>query len=116
MTEAARHRRMLLLCLAAVYFVWGTSYVATRVGVLHLPPLLFGGVRFIIAGLGLTGIALWRGFRPASLAGQWRHLLLLSLLVISLSNGLQIWALQWYRPTLARCSMLPAHSGSCCTA
>jgi drug/metabolite transporter (DMT)-like permease len=95
MTEAARHRRMLVLCLAAVYIVWGTSYVATRVGVLNLPPLLFGGVRFVISGLALTCIALWRGFRPASLTGQWRHLLVLSLLVISLSNGLQIWAMQW---------------------
>ena len=93
--EATRHRRMLVLCLAAVYIVWGTSYVATRVGVQHLPPLLFGGVRFIIAGVGLTSIALWRGFRPAALRGQWRHLLVLSLLVISLSNGLQIWAMQW---------------------
>jgi drug/metabolite transporter (DMT)-like permease len=95
MNQTAHHRRMLVLCLAAVYIVWGTSYVATRVGVMNLPPLLFGGVRFVIAGIGLTGVALWRGFRPASLAGQWRHLLVLSLLVISLSNGLQIWAMQW---------------------
>jgi drug/metabolite transporter (DMT)-like permease len=95
MNEARRHRRMLVLCLAAVYIVWGTSYVATRVGVLSLPPLLFGGVRFIIAGIGLTAIALWRGFRFASLDGQWRHLLVLSLLCIAVSNGLQIWAMQW---------------------
>jgi drug/metabolite transporter (DMT)-like permease len=99
MSESGRgpraHRRMLVLCLAAVYIVWGTSYVATRVGVLNLPPLLFGGVRFLIAGMGLTAIAVWRGFRPAMLAGQWRHLLVLSVLGIALSNGLQIWAMQW---------------------
>jgi drug/metabolite transporter (DMT)-like permease len=99
MSEGGRglkaHRRMLVLCLAAVYIVWGTSYVATRVGVLNLPPLLFGGVRFLIAGIGLTAIAFWRGFRPAQLAGQWRHLLVLSVLGIALSNGLQIWAMQW---------------------
>ncbi len=94
MSDAARQRRMLVLCLATVYIVWGTSYVATRVGVLNLPPLLFGGLRFIIAGAGLTAIALWRGFRLASPTGQWRHLLVLSLLCISLSNGLQIWAMQ----------------------
>ncbi|MEJ0099877.1 MAG: EamA family transporter [Pseudomonadota bacterium] len=94
MSEASRQRRMLVLCLATVYIVWGTSYVATRVGVLNLPPLLFGGLRFIIAGTGLTAIALWRGFKLSSLRGQWRHLLILSLLCISLSNGLQIWAMQ----------------------
>ena len=40
---------MLVLCLSAVYLIWGTSYLATRIGVLHLPPLLFGGARFLIA-------------------------------------------------------------------
>ncbi|HMA12442.1 MAG TPA: EamA family transporter [Steroidobacteraceae bacterium] len=95
MTPAARQRRMLVLCLAAVYLIWGTSYLATRVGVLHLPPLLFGGARFLIAGSLLTGIAFWRGFRPAHLAGQWQHLVVMSLLGIAICNGLQVWAMQW---------------------
>lgn len=92
---AAHQRRMLVLCLATVYLVWGTSYLATRVGVLNLPPLLFGGVRFLLGGAILTGIAFWRGFQPAQLAGQWKHLLALSLLGIALCNGLQVWAMQW---------------------
>jgi len=86
---------MLVLCLAAVYLIWGTSYLATRVGVLHLPPLLFGGVRFLIAGTVLTSFAFWRGFRPAQLAGQWHHLLVMSFLGIAVCNGLQVWAMQW---------------------
>lgn len=95
MTHAARQRRMLVLCLAAVYLIWGTSYLATRVGVLHLPPLLFGGARFLIAGCVLTGIALWRGLRPAQLAGHWHHLVVMSFLGIAVCNGLQVWAMQW---------------------
>lgn len=95
MTPAARQRRMLALCLAAVYLIWGTSYLATRVGVLHLPPLLFGGARFLIAGCVLTAIAVWRGFRPAQLAGQWQHLVVMSFLGIAVCNGLQVWAMQW---------------------
>jgi drug/metabolite transporter (DMT)-like permease len=86
---------MLVLCLAAVYLIWGTSYLATRIGVLHLPPLLFGGARFLIAGTVLTGIALWRGFRPDQLAGQWHHLVVMSFLGIAVCNGLQVWAMQW---------------------
>jgi drug/metabolite transporter (DMT)-like permease len=101
MNDAGRHRRMLVLCLAAVYIIWGTSYVATRIGVMNLPPLLFGGVRFVIAGVGLTAIALWRGFRLTSLRGQWGHLVLLSFLCIAVSNGLQIWALQWVQANTA---------------
>lgn len=95
MTAALRQRRMLVLCLAAVYLIWGTSYLATRVGVLHLPPLLFGGLRFLIAGTVLTGVAFWRGFRPAQLAGQWHHLVVMSFLGIAVCNGLQVWAMQW---------------------
>ncbi len=95
MMSGAHQRRMLVLCLATVYLVWGTSYVATRVGVLNLPPLLFGGVRFILGGILLLAVALWRGFRPAQLAGQWRHVLVLSLIGVAISNGLQTWAMQW---------------------
>jgi drug/metabolite transporter (DMT)-like permease len=91
----ARQRRMLVLCLATVYLVWGTSYIATRVGVLNLPPLLFAGVRFILGGALLMAVALWRGFRPVQLRGQWRHILVLSLIGVALSNGMQSWALQF---------------------
>jgi len=95
MTPEAAHRRMLVLCLAAVYIIWGTSYLATRIGVLHMPPLLFAGTRFLISGALLTSVAFVRGFRPAQLAGQWQHLLVMSLLGIALCNGLQVWAMQW---------------------
>lgn len=89
-------RRVLVLCLATVYFVWGTTYLATRVGVLNLPPFLFGGLRFLASGLLLVAAAvLWQGFRPAQLAGQWWHLHVLALLGVALCNGLQVWAMQW---------------------
>jgi drug/metabolite transporter (DMT)-like permease len=86
---------MLVLCLVTVYLVWGTTYLATKVGVMNLPPLLFGGVRFLIGGALLLGVALWRGLRPAQLAGQWWHLHVLSLLGVALCNGAQVWAMQW---------------------
>lgn len=86
---------MLVLCLLTVYLVWGTSYIATRVGVLHLPPLLFAGVRFMLGGALLTAVAFWRGFRLSQLQGQWKHLLVLSFIAVAISNALQSWALQW---------------------
>src|SRR5690606_42092632 len=93
--SAAGQRRLLVLCLAIVYLVRGTSYIATRAGVLNLPPFLFAGVRFLIGGALLMAVAFWRGFRPAQLTGQWRHLLILSLLGVALCNGAQGWAVQW---------------------
>ncbi|HEY6480751.1 MAG TPA: hypothetical protein VIZ00_12020, partial [Streptosporangiaceae bacterium] len=38
------------LALAVVYVVWGSTYLAIRVGVGHLPPLLMAGARYLIAG------------------------------------------------------------------
>ncbi|HXW38634.1 MAG TPA: EamA family transporter, partial [Acidimicrobiales bacterium] len=43
--------------LGTIYFVWGTTYLSIRVGVRELPPLLFAGFRFIVAGLLLYPIA-----------------------------------------------------------
>lgn len=90
-----RQQRLLVLCLATVYLVWGTTYIATRVGVLNLPPFLFGGVRFLLGGALLLAVAFWRGFRLGQARGQWRHLFVLSLLGVALCNGLQVWAMQW---------------------
>lgn len=90
-----RQRRLLVLCLATVYLVWGTSYIATRVGVTHLPPLLFGGVRFMIGGVLMLAVARWRGAAFAPLIAGWRHVLIMSVLGIALCNGLQVWAMQW---------------------
>jgi drug/metabolite transporter (DMT)-like permease len=89
------YRSRLILCLAIVYLVWGSSYLATRIGVSHLPPLLFGGIRFTLAGVIMLLVAAWRGFRPAQMAGEWRHVAVLGLIGVSVVNGLQVWALQW---------------------
>jgi drug/metabolite transporter (DMT)-like permease len=91
----AGQRRLLVLSLLTVYLVWGTTYLATRIGVLSLPPFLFGGVRFLIGGALLLAVALWRGFRLSHLRGQWRHIHMLALLGIALCNGAQVWAMQW---------------------
>jgi drug/metabolite transporter (DMT)-like permease len=95
MTGERHQRRMLVLCLATVYLVWGTSYIATRVGVTNLPPLLFGGIRFAISGVLLLAIAAVRGADVRALLPNWRHVLAMALLGVALCNGLQVWAMQW---------------------
>ena len=92
MTGAQRPR--VLLCLAIVYLVWGSSYLATRIGVTHLPPLLFGGIRFVVAGLLLLAFSFWRGLSLRALLAPWRPILILGLLGVTFVNGLQVWALQ----------------------
>jgi drug/metabolite transporter (DMT)-like permease len=53
-----RSRVLSWIALGVVYLVWGSTYLAIRVGVGHLPPLLFAGSRYVIAGALLYPIAL----------------------------------------------------------
>src|ERR1041385_1027574 len=50
-----------ILALGAVCILWGTTYLALRVGVTQFPPFLFSFLRFIIAGPLLIGILLYVG-------------------------------------------------------
>jgi drug/metabolite transporter (DMT)-like permease len=53
-----RSRVLSWIALGVVYLVWGSTYLAIRVGVGHLPPLLLAGTRYVIAGALLYPIAL----------------------------------------------------------
>src|SRR5438034_372970 len=52
---------MVWLCLGIVYVVWGSTYLAIRVAVETMPPLLMGAARFVTAGLLLYAVARARG-------------------------------------------------------
>ncbi len=75
--------------LLIVYVVWGSTYLAIRVVVQSMPPLIAGGVRFLIAGLVLGGVLAVRGgvrrfrVRRAELGGA----ALVGLLLLLLGNG-----------------------------
>jgi drug/metabolite transporter (DMT)-like permease len=53
-----RSRVLSWIALGVVYLVWGSTYLAIRVGVGHLPPLFLAGIRYVIAGALLYPIAL----------------------------------------------------------
>ena len=90
-----RPRLRLLAAFGVVYLFWGSSYLASRIGVLHSPPLLFAGTRFIVAGLVMLLVARLLGARVRPAGREWRDLGVLALLAFVISNGLSIWALQW---------------------
>jgi drug/metabolite transporter (DMT)-like permease len=54
----ARRPVLSWIALGVVYVVWGSTYLAIRVGVEHMPPLLFAGIRYVVAGSLLYPIAL----------------------------------------------------------
>lgn len=59
-------RTQIILALVTVYLVWGSTYLAIRYVVEVLPPLLAGGLRFLIAGSVLFGWMRRRGERAPS--------------------------------------------------
>lgn len=88
-------RSTLALCLATVYLVWGSSFLATKIGVAHLPPFLFGGVRFLAGGMVLLAIALALGRRPRLDATELKHVAAVSFGIVFMAIGCNNWALQW---------------------
>ena len=73
-TKDPAFRGRLLLAFVTVYLFWGSSFLATRIGVQQLPPLLFGGTRFVIAGSIMLLIARCKGDRLLPARSEWHGL------------------------------------------
>src|SRR5260370_3124280 len=80
-----------LLAFATIYLVWGSTFLAIRVGVREVPPFLLAAMRFLVAGLILYGWTIARGERSPS-RRQWASVSLLALLIFVLDYGLLFWA------------------------
>jgi drug/metabolite transporter (DMT)-like permease len=78
---------------AIIYFVWGSTFLAIRIGVREVPPFLLAAMRFMVAGLVLYGWMLAKRERSPS-ARQWASTLLLALLIFVGDYGLVFWAEQ----------------------
>ena len=83
-----------LLAYVTVCIVWGTTYLAIRVGVMELPPFLFGGARFLIAGLLLAAIARIAGLKFPAAFEEWAMLAVGGVMLLFFGNGMLVWAEQ----------------------
>src|SRR6266850_4730418 len=92
-TNTRRPMWKTLLAFAIIYFVWGSTYLAIRVGVREVPPFLLAAMRFLIAGLLLYGWMIARGERSPT-GRQWTSASLLAILIFVLDYGLLFWAEQ----------------------
>jgi len=89
--QRKRARLHEILAFAAVYVIWGSTYLAIRVGVETLPPLLLAGSRFLLAGTVVYGVLRLRG-APAPTAGHWKRSGLAGIVMLVFGNGLVTWA------------------------
>jgi drug/metabolite transporter (DMT)-like permease len=91
--ETSRPLWKTLLAFAIIYFVWGSTFLAIRIGVREVPPLLLAAMRFLVAGIVLYGWMVARGERSPS-RRQWMSVVLLALLIFVVDYGLLFWAEQ----------------------
>jgi len=83
----------ILLAFAIIYFVWGSTYLAIRVGVREMPPFLMAGLRFTAAGLALYGWMRLTGV-PSPSWREWRGASVLGALMFLLDYACLFWAEQ----------------------
>src|SRR5437868_9488557 len=83
----------ILLAFAIIYFVWGSTFLAIRVGVREVPPFLLAAMRFLVAGVVLYGWMIAQGERSPS-GRQWTSAFLLAVPIFIGDYGLVFWAEQ----------------------
>jgi drug/metabolite transporter (DMT)-like permease len=86
--------------LVSVYLVWGSTYLAIRIGLQGFPPFLMGSLRMAIAGALMYAVLRRRG-ESAPTRAQWKTLALLSIWMVLLSNGFVTFAEQQVSSGLA---------------
>ncbi len=84
-----------LIAYLVVCVFWGSTYLAIRVGVGVLPPFLFAGVRFLIAGVLVLAAALALGDRLPRRAVDWRTQAIVGVLLLAGGNAFVVWAEQY---------------------
>ncbi len=80
------------LALAAICLIWGTTYLALRIGVLHFPPFLFSLIRQLMAGILLIGALLLSRKVPMPSLSDIKYQAIAGFFMITLGNGLVGWA------------------------
>lgn len=96
------------LALATICLIWGTTYLALRIGVESFPPFLLSGIRQSTAGLILVGYFLLNGSRLP----PWKELkfhVLAGFLMVFLGNGIVAWGEKFVPSGIAAviCSFMP---------
>lgn len=83
----------MLAAFAAIYFFWGTTYLAIAVAIREIPPFISGSMRFMLAGLVMFAWLRWRDAKPLANV-DWKMAALTGVLLTGIGNGFVVWAQQ----------------------
>ena len=87
-------RTKAVFALSLVCFLWGTTWIASKEGVRHMPPLQMAGLRQLLGGLCYVLFFLIKGERWPNVK-EWQSIIVLSFLNFLLANGLSTWGLKY---------------------
>ena len=90
----------ILAAFAALYIIWGSTYLGIRFAIASIPPLLMAGTRFFFAGIIMYAIARWQG-APRSSFPEWRDAAIVGACLLFFGNGSVTVAEQWVATGLA---------------
>lgn len=88
------HGSLIIASFAAIYFIWGSTYLFNYFAIQDIPPFLMAGSRFFVAGAILYAI-IWAQGAPRPTLPQWGAAARMGLLFLSLGTGGTVWAEQW---------------------
>jgi drug/metabolite transporter (DMT)-like permease len=91
--RAAPSKTALILAFAAIYLIWGSTYLGIRVAVETMPPFLMAGMRFAVAGFLIFAFLRLRGAAWPKL-GQWRDQVIIGIFLLLGGNAVVSWAEQ----------------------
>ena len=98
---------LIILCLFATYFIWGSTYFAIKIGIESFPPFLMAGMRFTIAGLILYSVMRYLG-SPNPTLSQWRSAIVIGILLPAMGNGIVCYVQQSVSSSIAALSIATA--------
>jgi drug/metabolite transporter (DMT)-like permease len=84
--------------LAITCVVWGTTWVASKIGVQQVPALQLAAIRQLLAGVFFVGFFLFFKKIPLPNVAQFKWIAVMALLMFVFANGLSTWGLK-YIPT-----------------
>ena len=100
MSKILRGETAVVAAFAAVYIIWGSTYLFNYFAIQDIPPFVMSGSRFLIAGGILLAYSLLSG-NPLPSWKQWKNGFVAGFLFLALGTGLIVWSEQYIDTGLA---------------
>jgi drug/metabolite transporter (DMT)-like permease len=87
------HDARAIFAFATISLIWGSTWVAAKIGIAEVPPVFFTGSRYVVSGVILAAWLFWRGESLAPPTGLGKRVVISAFFTMVLSPGLMFWGL-----------------------